>query len=483
VGVFYLSNAGSVTRLYLLPRIHDPLTLRAMWILYDFETSSRELIGQITSYAFWVVNDQWEPIKRLIGKVKLRPTEMPELDAILVTQLQISQLQSEGLSEYAASLRIYQFLSDCILEYGHCILAGYNSSQFDLKFLRTTLIRNGFNPYFMGKLSSIDVLHFIHDVAIQSGDNFPWTTDGDYWTFSLESVSRKHGILLGSQRHDAEADVILMRDLIRCIENRYSRHIRDFRPVRLPHNARCEPEYTLFRQLTRGTPPQKIKDRIWYRLFHSKSDIIVIDPTQLDPTDTTTLTDLLPHIRYINCNTHAFITEPLAIAEQRQWASIIGLINETVSAIGLTRERYFDAIKKPWDIEYRIHEMGFERIDTLSAFITTFNADATAYPAEISKYWEHHSDEKDRFLIQLANRFALNNIPGIPVSLSDRYIVPRYIELSMYRDKETTESFLTQLDRAKHMTPTGESVKVVNDYIAYAAAFIDRYEIGRFING
>ena len=47
--------------------------------------------------------------------------------------------------------------------------------------------------------------------------------------------------------------------------------------------------------------------------------------------------------------------------------------------------------------------------------------------------------------------------------------------------KETAESFLVQLDRAKHMTPTGESVKVVDDYIDYAKEFIDRYEIGRFI--
>lgn len=453
-----------------------------MWILYDFETSSRELIGQIISYAFWVVDDRWEPVSQLTGQIRLKPTEFPELDAILITKTRIDRLQSEGDSEYDASLKIYQFVSDCIESYGHCILAGYNASQFDLKFLRTTLIRNGINPYFMGKLSSIDILHYVQHVAMSHSDTFPWISEGEYWTFSLESVSRSHGLLTTAQAHDAQADVILMRDLIRCFETQYKTPLSHFRPVRLPHNARCESDYVLFKQVIKGTPPQKTAARVWYRLFYSKSDIVVVDVAKFNELRPETELDLISTLRYINCNTHFFSTEPLTQIESSEWAPILPLIDALVTEFHLTRDRYFELIKKPWDIEYRIHELGFERIDTLRKMILQLQSAPTSYTDIVHRHWKANSPEKDRFLIQLFNRFALNFLSDLPRELTDRYVVSRYIHQSFERTPDTSPTLWSQIERADAMRRhPGADQSLVTAYLEYAHTFVDRYELNRFL--
>ncbi len=450
-----------------------------MWILYDFETSSRALIGQIISYAFWVVDERWEPVRRLTGKIRLRPTEFPELDAILITRTQIDLLQREGKSELDGALEIHRFLSQCIQEYGHCILAGYNSSQFDLKFLRTTLIRNGINPYFMGRLSSVDILHYVQHIAITHPDEFPWISQGEYWTFSLESVSRSHGVLDTAQAHDAEADVHVMRNLIRCIENRYCDPLVDFRPVRVPHNSRCEPEYVLFKQRVKATPPEKTTVRTWYRLFQSKSDLIVVELSLFQEKLPNTLPELMGTLRYINCNTQYFSTEPLSHAAALEWNSTITRIDELAAELKLNRDLYFDLIKKPWDIEYQIHDMGFERINTLNKMIGQLTQSPQSYQAIVTQNWRPNASEKDRFLIQLFNRYALNSLPDLPVDLTDRYIIPRYINQTMIRDGDDSPTIISQMERAQTLLVDGDQ-SILTAYLDYAHQFIERYELNRF---
>ena len=81
-----------------------------MYIFYDFETSSRDLLGQILSYAFIVTDSQFTPIQELIGTIKLNRTQLPAIEAILVNKLDISTLQNEGDPEPVAAKKIFQFL-------------------------------------------------------------------------------------------------------------------------------------------------------------------------------------------------------------------------------------------------------------------------------------------------------------------------------------------------------------------------------------
>ena len=108
-----------------------------MYIFYDFETSSREILGQILSYSFVGVDTYLEPQVYCNGFVKLNPTECPEVGAILTNKISLKQLEEEGISEYETAKQIHQFLANQIQTYKHCTLVGFNSNSFDLSFLRS----------------------------------------------------------------------------------------------------------------------------------------------------------------------------------------------------------------------------------------------------------------------------------------------------------------------------------------------------------
>ena len=169
-----------------------------MYIFSDFETSSRDLIGQIISYAFVLTNEQFQPIENLTGKIKLNRTQCPEVDALLVNKIQVSELQEAGLTEYQASKDVFNFLNKAISKYGQCHLVGFNSNQFDIGFLRTLLIRYGINPYFEGKLKNLDIMHFAQHLAFYYPDKFPWVQSqsekNSYYSFRLEDLTSAAGL-------------------------------------------------------------------------------------------------------------------------------------------------------------------------------------------------------------------------------------------------------------------------------------------------
>ena len=132
-----------------------------MFLFYDFETSSRELLGQIISYAFVLTDSHLEPLDTLTGTIKLNKTQCPEVGAILTNKININDLQKKGQPEYEAAEQVFNFISTIIASYGQITLVGFNSNNFDLGFLRNLLVRYGFNPYFSGKLKNLDILHWI----------------------------------------------------------------------------------------------------------------------------------------------------------------------------------------------------------------------------------------------------------------------------------------------------------------------------------
>ncbi len=452
-----------------------------MRILYDFETSSRELIGQILSYSFWVVDEALDPIDILNGNIRLNPTEFPELDAILITKINLDQLQATGISEAQAASNIHHFLNRCIQKYGMCTLTGYNSNQFDLKFLRTLLIKHGLNPYFFGKLVNIDVLHYVHYVAMEFQHHYPWVNAGAYWTFSMESVATAHGVLTTAQSHEAESDVRLMRDLIRVIQERYGTLLKDFIPVQLPHNRHLDADYTTFKESVKGTPPHFSESRYWHRIAATKTELLVANLEKIKATPIQNVLELIDCLRYINMNTHLFITHPLTRDEAGEWGAIAGQVDEWVAHFGLTRNLYFELTQKSWDIQYRIHDLGFERIDTLKEMIARFTSNPSSYRSLINDYWQHKTSEKDGFLIQLFNRYYLNMQPDVPLAHFDRYIIPRYVEHTLYRDREQVVPIDIQLAKAKAMVAEGHPDRdVLMAYIHYGKQFWNRFELDRF---
>ena len=147
-----------------------------MNIIYDFETSTSDFLGQILSFAFVVTDDQLNIIDTWKGTVKLNRTQIADPGAILTNKLNIDTLNESGKTEYDTAKFIQSQLDKIIATHGEATLIGFNSNQFDLQFLRNTLLRYGLNPYFKGKLHNIDVLHWIQSLAFENEEVYPWTT-------------------------------------------------------------------------------------------------------------------------------------------------------------------------------------------------------------------------------------------------------------------------------------------------------------------
>ena len=171
-------------------------------IFYDFETSSRELLGQIMSYSFIVTDADYNPIEECNGTIKLNRTQFPELEAILVNKINVDTLQQTGDTEAQAAHKIWAFLNSYTQKQA-VNLVGFNSNTFDLGFLRNLFIRYGLNPYFMGKLQNKDVLHYAQYVAFKHPEEFCWTrvenAEGNsYYSFRLEDLSQSYQLIEGA---------------------------------------------------------------------------------------------------------------------------------------------------------------------------------------------------------------------------------------------------------------------------------------------
>ncbi len=446
-----------------------------MWVVYDFETSTKELLGQITAYSFHLLDSEWQLIDRLTGYVQLNRTEIPDLDATLITQLSPYFLNKNGLPEPVVARLIFQFLSTCVIRYGHVNLVGYNANHFDLKFLRSLLIRYGYNPYFYGKIKNIDAYHFAQYVALANPETFPWQTDENgNWQFKLETIARRHGLLSAAQRHDADADVALLRSTIATLEQRYGTPLHGFKGVVIPEQTT---DRSILVQSVKGVPPDKVSNRFWVLLHHSKSELIVADIGKVIDARIQTETDLLNCCRYVNPNTHFFHAgvafDPLPCKVQGALTQIC----ESADQFGFSKTWYFDHKKPNWDIQYRIHDLGFERIDAIGKLIRQFNANWEDAHRVLTQLWHDASAEKDQFLVQLLSRYIINHSPTPSRSTIKKYASARYVVGQLVRNPSDFNPIFSQLADAKEKAKITES-QILTDYISYVSEQIDRLGIG-----
>ena len=184
-------------------------------VFYDLETTSKNTIGQILNYSFILVDDEMKPIGELSGLVKMSRLQLPEPGAILANRTDVVEHQKVAVdNEPTAMKKIEQFISKCIqTAQGAIAFVGYNSSRFDLGYLRTSFIRNGINPYFKGLLSSRDLLHAVQKAYLTSAefrDAVQKQCRGEKrLSLSLQTVSHALGLLEGVQAHESREDVLL----------------------------------------------------------------------------------------------------------------------------------------------------------------------------------------------------------------------------------------------------------------------------------
>ena len=184
-------------------------------VFYDLETSDKNAIGQILNYSFMFLDDQLRPLDELAGLVKLSRLQSPDSGAILANRTDIIQHQEQAQDyEPEAMARIASFLGGCITRTkGAIALLGYNSARFDLNYLRTSLVRNGFNPYFDYQVVPRDLLHGVHKAYLTSAKFrdaiLKQRGSEKKLSLSLQTVGHALGLLEGVQAHESHADVIL----------------------------------------------------------------------------------------------------------------------------------------------------------------------------------------------------------------------------------------------------------------------------------
>lgn len=220
-------------------------------VFYDLETSDRHPIGQILNYCFVAVDEALEAKEELSGEIRLSRLQLPAPQAMLANRIHILQHQERAKDSEAQGMgKIAAWLSERIERArGKLILAGYNSAKFDLPYLRTSLIRNGINPYFKGELVGRDLLFLSKKLSVSEplfprlAKNESASNSDQRLSLSLETLARHLGLLSGSQAHSSREDVYLLLSLARAYRERFDLDVLSYDPyeARAWHGSNSKP--------------------------------------------------------------------------------------------------------------------------------------------------------------------------------------------------------------------------------------------------
>jgi len=452
-----------------------------MFIFYDTETSSKEVIGQILSYSFILTKADLSIQSELNGTIQLNRTQLPDVDAIWVNQINIEDLQATGDPEYRAAEKIYTFLNHVIERYGSATLVGFNSNQFDLQFIRNLMIRYGYNPYFFGKIKNLDVLHFAKHLAVLHQGEFPLEaqlseTGESYYSFKLETLARVFGILDAPQTHEARADVVLTMALVKALEARYHHRLIAFQPVQFLSEQGGD-QYIA----REDTPNGPI---FWSPYRVSKKGKLLLNLTKyasLDEGESPLLA-----LKYHNPNKHFLVLSALSSEEDALWTTVLehAMQDMRLSEIN-SLDDYLALTKKNWDIEYQIHAMGFERIEILKTTVQQLLESPHTYEATLAQLLQerqknkNNSDafEKDNYLIQLYNRAYLNWHPDPPLVHLQRYLFPRYVAGTLLRDPAQFHTLDQSLTRLRTLQTEHGHTPVLAALERYYIEFITKFNL------
>lgn len=196
-------------------------------IFFDLETSDLNFVGQILNYAFVLVDSDWNAIDTLHGTVRVSNLQLPSPYAILANRVDMTQHQQDAEdSEPNAMLKIRQWIENIVENETDPIkLIGFNSTRFDVPYLRTSMIRNGINPYHP-QLRYADLLHVAQKVATVN-KHFDLLL-GENKSLKLDRLCKLAGILSRDQSHESLDDVLITIELAKHFSLSYGHDVRDW---------------------------------------------------------------------------------------------------------------------------------------------------------------------------------------------------------------------------------------------------------------
>ncbi len=456
-----------------------------MYIFYDFETSDKDFLGQILSYYFVLVDENFTPIKELEGLIKPNRLELPRVTAIKINQLSINKCISKGKSEFDAANSIYGFIQSIVSEFGPVPLVGFNSARFDFKHFEKILLKYGLNPTFYGKISSLDIYQITKYCALNNVKEFPFIQkkqqETTSFSFKLEDLAKTFNCLKTPQTHDAKDDVLLTIELTKQLEKRFSISLKTFQKMQhntspfLELNSILKEPFLPFEQS--GKTPL-VDYNQWLVIGKaSKSTFILLDINAYETHPKESFSDYVKFTRYFNTRTSALITSLHPNSNKTIYD------DPYIKKITDNALQYFKLFPVDWDIEYRPWAMGFEYINTLRQFIEKCAKNPNEYDSIIDEWRQlksitpNHQNELN-FMITLFNRYYLNHHPNPKKEHIEKYISKRYKTGEMYRnpldfitpetEKNTIEFYLTS-------TESKTKKKVLEELQTFSEEFIKDY--------
>ena len=455
-----------------------------MYIFYDFETSDKDFLGQILSYYFVLVDEDFNPLQDCGGLIKPNRMECPRGQALAVNRLSLQECLNHGQSEFEAANRIYQFIQGITNEYNKVPLVGFNSARFDFKHYEKLLLKYGLSPTFYSNISSLDIYEYCKYLATTYPTTFPIpTTTKDshtYTTFKLESLANAFNCLDTPQTHDAKSDVLLTLSLTQKLNQQFQPSLKAFYTQQA--NIHLQPHHTFTEPFIAYEYNAKspIDQHEWLVLGSvSKQTVILLNTASYNTLHIQSIADVQPCLKYLNTRTH-FINHSQPID-----ASNHPILNSPyIKTIQQNIHQYFDLFPNDWDIEYRPWAMGFQCIEQLRNLIESLIHDPNRYPSIIQTWQTNNqilpADQKikHRHMITLFNRFYLNYHPNPNPTHIQKYIQNRYINGHMFRNPS---DFLSpQADRLqtlKTLTNTTDVhlQQVLKEHEEYTQRFIQSY--------
>lgn len=357
-------------------------------IFFDIETSDLHYIGQILDYAFVEVDDSWNVCSTLRGRIKLSRLQLPNPGSIVATGIDIIQHNelAEDL-EHVAMAKIQKYIQ-AIAEKDDTRLIGYNSSKFDLPYIRTSFIRNGLNPYFAGAIKYGDLIHVVQKLVASNStfsDKLPKKESGKPFT-KLEAVSKAFGLLDSekAQDHESYSDVLLTIKLAKYVAENYGIDVRYYSAYEVLDSTT---------KIVRGYPyvnRDNIADHDDYSYYalleQNKAQALWVNIKQFEDGETRDA------VNWYNKNTSSFFVKEVVTDES--WKARADLAVAGCREVGLNN--FWP--KKVCDVEQFIYMLPLNEIDAV--YDAIWRKDLTLIKQTRSKYGS-----------QLYLRFLCNNAP------------------------------------------------------------------------
>lgn len=380
-------------------------------IFYDFETTSLSTRGQILTADFIVTDEHFNIKDKRQFKIKTNNLEIPEPESIAITGIDVLAHNSDPaiISEFNFAQSLYDYLSS-ICKPGD-IMAGYNSNKFDLKWLRTLLIKYGFNPYFKG-VENKDVYLSVKHLYLSS-DNLAFRNKLQQLPEFNMKLSTIYNILHEDATetikfHDSEEDVLATISIAKVLAEKYAtnflyKHVNDLVVVKKKGAEILQTHYNY--------STKKISTRKLVVLDVKKDSYLLADTEDYD------MTKPFEKLIYVN-KTSEFTGEAT------------GEVYDIAAYAKINLDSYFASYPSR-DIEDHIYAVPFDQFPILNNAI-------------VKNDIEKLKENSNRDSIELFVRYWLNNKPFSSYKTNDKSHFCKYFENKYV----SAQAMLDKLDKA-----------------------------------